>query len=136
MSANGTSDLPISKELLEILRCPLAVQDKTSYGADPGRLELVHNTWLVSADSGLKYPIRDGIPIMLIDEGQKWKNTSVEDLPVPPPAAESGGSDSDASSEATSEMSSAESNSGISPSMIAGVLAVLIAIVVIFRGRN
>lgn len=82
---NDTPSLPISPELLEILRCPLAVQEKEKYGSDPGRLELVHNSWLVCADSGLKYPIRDGIPVMLIEEGQKWKDTPVADLPVPPP---------------------------------------------------
>ncbi|MGB1252770.1 MAG: Trm112 family protein [Candidatus Promineifilaceae bacterium] len=135
MSANGASDLPISSELLEILRCPLAVQNKTSYGADPGRLELVHNTWLVSADSGLKYPIRDGIPIMLIDEGQKWKNTAIEDLPVPPPAAESGGSGSDEGSTSGASGNSAEAG-GVSPMMLAGLLAVFIAVVVMFRGHN
>ncbi len=75
---------PISPELLEILRCPIAVQSK-EYGDDPGRLELVHNYWLVCADSGYKYPIRDGIPVMLIEEGEKWKDTAVNDLPVPPP---------------------------------------------------
>jgi uncharacterized protein YbaR (Trm112 family) len=80
-------DLPISPDLLEILRCPEAVQEKEKYGDDPGRLRLVHNSWLVSDDSGLKYPIRDGIPVMLIEEGQKWKNTAESDLPVPPPAA-------------------------------------------------
>ena len=43
---SNISDLPISPELLEILRCPLAVQS-TEYGDDPGKLELVHNCWLV-----------------------------------------------------------------------------------------
>ena len=81
-----TEQLPISPELLEILRCPVAVRSK-EYGDDPGRLELVHNSWLVSADSGMKYPIRDGIPVMLIEEGEKWKDTPVADLPVPPPSA-------------------------------------------------
>jgi uncharacterized protein YbaR (Trm112 family) len=33
----------------------------------------------------MKYPIVDGIPIMLIEEGEKWKNVAVDDLPVPPP---------------------------------------------------
>jgi uncharacterized protein YbaR (Trm112 family) len=80
-------ELPISRELLEILRCPQAVQEKEKYGSDPGRLRLVHNTWLVCDDSGLKYPIRDGIPVMLIEEGQKWKDTPEADLPVPPPPA-------------------------------------------------
>ena len=78
------TSLPISPELLEILRCPVAVQS-TEYGDDPGKLELVHDCWLVCADSGYKYPIRDGIPVMLIDEGKQWKETAVADLPVPPP---------------------------------------------------
>ncbi len=71
-------------EFLDLLRCPVAVQDR-SLGSDPGRLELVKGCWLVSADSGYKYPIRDGIPILLIEEGAKWKDTPVDDLPVPPP---------------------------------------------------
>ena len=79
------ANTPIDPELLEILRCPVAVHYKDK-GSDPGRLELVKGTWLVSKDSGYKYPIRNGIPVMLADEGAKWKDTSVEDLPVPPPA--------------------------------------------------
>lgn len=80
-----SDNMPISQELFEILRCPLAVQDKDKYGDDPGRLRLVKNSWLVSDDSGLKYPIREGIPVMLIEEGQKWADTPDEELPVPPP---------------------------------------------------
>jgi len=75
---------PIKPELLEILRCPLAVRSD-QYGDDPGRLTLVHDCWLVCEDNGYKYPIRDGIPVMLIEVGEKWKDTAVEDLPVPPP---------------------------------------------------
>lgn len=74
----------LNPELLEILRCPVAVQSK-DYGDDPGQLTLLHDCWLVCNDSGFKYPIRNGIPVMLVDEGAKWKETSVEDLPVPPP---------------------------------------------------
>ncbi len=73
----------IEASLLEILRCPVAVHYE---GEDPGKLELVKNYWLVCADSGYKYPIRSGIPVMLVEEGAKWKDTSVDDLPVPPPA--------------------------------------------------
>ncbi len=78
---------PIDPQLLEILRCPVAVHYKDR-GDDPGRLELVKGCWLVSPDSGYKYPIRDGLPVMLVDEGKKWKDVAVEDLPVPPPAGE------------------------------------------------
>lgn len=82
----GGSELSISPELLEILRCPKAVQSD-EYGDDPGKLRLIKNTWLVSDDSGLKYPIRDGIPVMLIEEGEKWKDVPEDELPVPPPPA-------------------------------------------------
>ena len=85
-TTQGDNALAISEELLEILRCPKAVQSE-EYGADPGRLRLVKNSWLVSDDSGYKYPIRDGIPVMLIEEGEKWKDVPDEDLPVPPPAS-------------------------------------------------
>lgn len=71
--------------LLDILRCPVAVHDK-SKGDDPGKLELVRGAWLVSADSGYKYPIINGIPKMLVDEGAKWKDMPVDALPVPPPS--------------------------------------------------
>lgn len=77
----------VDANLVAVLRCPVAVQDK-SKGEDPGRLELVRGHWLVCADSGYKYPIRDGIPVMLVEEGERWKDTADEDLPVPPPPAE------------------------------------------------
>ena len=77
---------PLSPELLEILRCPVAVHSD-EFGDDPGRLELHHDCWLVCHDSGMKYPIRNGIPVMLIEEGEKWRQTDIADLPVPPPPA-------------------------------------------------
>jgi uncharacterized protein len=67
-----------------VLRCPVGVQSKDS--DDPGKLELVREYWLVCEDSGYKYPIIDGIPRMLTDEGEKWKDTKIDDLPVPPPS--------------------------------------------------
>lgn len=78
---------PISPYLLEILRCPVAVRDKEHAGDDPGRLRLVKDYWLVCDESGMKYPIRNGIPIMLIDEGEKWRNTAESELPIPPPSS-------------------------------------------------
>ena len=74
----------VSAELMEILRCPVAVH-YSDKGDDPGRLRLVKDSWLVCDDSGYKYPIRDGIPVMLVDEGAKWQATAEADLPVPPP---------------------------------------------------
>lgn len=74
----------IDPKLLDILRCPVAVH-YTDHGDDPGRLELVRDYWLYCADSGYKYPIIDGIPKMLVEEGARWHDTDVADLPVPPP---------------------------------------------------
>jgi uncharacterized protein YbaR (Trm112 family) len=76
----------ISKELLDILRCPACVSGPTRReGPDPGRLELVKETWLVcqEKDCGRKYPIKNDIPIMLIEEGDKYKSTPVDALGVP-----------------------------------------------------
>jgi uncharacterized protein YbaR (Trm112 family) len=84
MAGETSPGAAISPELLEILRCPEAVHYKDR-GDDPGRLELVHGCWLVCADSGNKYPIRDGIPVMLIEVGRKYRDVPIEDLPVPPP---------------------------------------------------
>lgn len=76
---------PIEQDLLEILRCPVAVH-YSDKGDDPGRLELVQQPnkdwWLVCADSSYKYPIREGIPVMLVEEGEKWKDTAVNALPA------------------------------------------------------
>jgi uncharacterized protein YbaR (Trm112 family) len=72
----------IDPDLLEILRCPVGVHGE---GEDPGQLRFVKGCWLICDETGLKYPVRDGIPIMLVDEGEKWKDTAEDDLPVPPP---------------------------------------------------
>ena len=42
------------------------MHEKEKYGDDPGRLELVRDYWLVCNDNGYKYPIRSGIPVMLV----------------------------------------------------------------------
>jgi hypothetical protein len=76
----------VSQELLDILRCPACVSGSTRReGPDPGRLELVNDVWLVCQEEGCgrKYPIRDGIPIMLIEEGDKHRETPVEALGPP-----------------------------------------------------
>lgn len=52
----------IDEELLKILACPKCKSD----------IELRDNKIICkNPDCGLKYPIRDGIPIMLIDEAEK-----------------------------------------------------------------
>lgn len=52
----------LAPELLEILVCPLT-REALSY--DRERQELV------SRAAGLAFPIRDGVPIMLVDEARR-----------------------------------------------------------------
>jgi uncharacterized protein YbaR (Trm112 family) len=52
----------IDPKLLEILVCPLT-KGPLRYDSDAGEL--------ISDQAGLAYPVRDGIPIMLIDEARK-----------------------------------------------------------------
>jgi uncharacterized protein YbaR (Trm112 family) len=73
-------------DFLELLRCPVAVH-YTDRGDDPGRLRLVRGCWLVCDDSGYKYPIVDGIPRMLVEIGERYKDVPEDQLPVPPPEA-------------------------------------------------
>jgi uncharacterized protein len=70
--------MAVSPDLLEILRCPADVRN----GPNAGMLDLVRETWLVCRDCGRKYPIKNDIPIMLIEEGDKWIKTPVEQLPA------------------------------------------------------
>lgn len=51
----------VDPKLLEILVCPLT---KGALDYDPDKQELI------SRQAGLAYPIRDGIPIMLVDEAR------------------------------------------------------------------
>jgi uncharacterized protein YbaR (Trm112 family) len=53
---------PVDPRLLEILVCPLT-KGPLEYDAAAGEL--------ISRRAGLAYPIRDGIPIMLIEEARK-----------------------------------------------------------------
>ena len=52
----------VDPKLLEILVCPLT---KAPLRYDPAAQELI------SEEAGLAYPIRDGIPIMLVDEARR-----------------------------------------------------------------
>lgn len=62
----------LSEELLAILACPAC---KT-------KVELVAETWLVCQNEACrrKYPIKDDIPIMLIEEGDKYRDVPVAEL--------------------------------------------------------
>ncbi|HEX9639431.1 MAG TPA: Trm112 family protein [Acidobacteriota bacterium] len=59
MSEKPETSAAIDPDLLEILACPL--------GKTPVKLE---GDYLVCTQCGLRYPIRDGIPVMLIDEAE------------------------------------------------------------------
>ena len=74
----------VSQELLEILRCPSCVRDDRP---DPGRLDRAGN-WLICTDCDRKYPVRDDIPVMLIEEGDRFRDVSQQDLPETPPPEE------------------------------------------------
>ncbi|MDU8910161.1 Trm112 family protein [Aestuariicoccus sp. MJ-SS9] len=56
------TDLTFDRRMLEALVCP-NTHGRLTYDAD--RQELVSKT------AGLAYPIRDGIPVMLVDEARK-----------------------------------------------------------------
>ncbi len=60
----------VDPKLLEILVCPVT---KGSLEYDSKAQELI------SQAAGLAYPIRDGIPIMLIDEARELDATSTKD---------------------------------------------------------
>jgi hypothetical protein len=50
----------INKELLDILACPACKKDV-----------ILENEKIICTACGRKYPIRDGIPVMLLDEAEK-----------------------------------------------------------------
>jgi hypothetical protein len=60
------SPAEVDPRLLEILVCPLT---KATLRYERAAQELV------SVDAGLAYPIRDGIPIMLVDEARALDDT-------------------------------------------------------------
>lgn len=53
----------VSATLLERLVCPL----------DKGPLTLVDKQWLVNPRNGYRYPIVDGIPVMLVEVGERYR---------------------------------------------------------------
>jgi uncharacterized protein YbaR (Trm112 family) len=69
----------VNPDLLEILRCPACVRETD------GLLEFYKESWLICKDCDRKYPVVEDIPVMLIDEGDKWKATQKDSLPIPPP---------------------------------------------------
>jgi uncharacterized protein len=72
MAERASQSPEIDPKLLDILVCPLT---KSTLRYDRAAQELV------SAEAGLAYPIRDGIPIMLIDEARRLDDS---EKPKPP----------------------------------------------------
>ncbi len=64
----------IDPKLLEILVCPLT---KAPLRYDRAAQELI------SEEAGLAYPIRDGIPIMLVDEARPLRSEESGDQQKP-----------------------------------------------------
>jgi uncharacterized protein YbaR (Trm112 family) len=62
MTAPSDPAPPIDPRLLEILVCPLT-RTKLRYDAEAHEL--------ISDSAGLAYPVRDGIPIMLIEAARE-----------------------------------------------------------------
>ena len=62
MTEADTSPTAFDRRMLEALVCP-ATQNRLKY--DPERQELI------SKGAGLAYPIREGIPVMLVDEARR-----------------------------------------------------------------
>jgi uncharacterized protein len=65
----------LDPRLLEILVCPLT---KAPLTYDRAAQELI------SVEAGLAYPIRDGIPIMLVDEARPLDETEKAKLKTSP----------------------------------------------------
>lgn len=61
------TDKPLDPRLLEILVCPLT-KGPLEYDREANEL--------ISRKAGLAYPIRNGIPIMLVDEARQIDETA------------------------------------------------------------
>lgn len=59
----------IDPDLLEILRCPLTLSRLRQEGE-----------FLVAEEGGLRYPIRDGIPVLLMEEAHLPHGVTLEEL--------------------------------------------------------
>lgn len=64
----------VNPELLSRLVCPL----------DKGPLDYVDGKWLVNRRNGYRYPITDGIPVMLIEVGERYRDPSMITADVAP----------------------------------------------------
>jgi uncharacterized protein YbaR (Trm112 family) len=75
----------VSEELLTMLRCPNCIRDAFK----PGILKH-RGDWLICTCCDRKYPISHGIPVMLISEGDRFRDVPSEQLPEVLPSGEYG----------------------------------------------
>ena len=59
---NAVDELGLTRQFLEIAACPAC---HSAFAVDYDRAELI----CVNAECGLAYPVRDGIPVLLVEEG-------------------------------------------------------------------
>ncbi|MDI9627708.1 MAG: Trm112 family protein [Acidobacteriota bacterium] len=64
MTEAGVDELGLTRQFLDIAACPSC---HGSFAVDYESSELV----CVNADCGLAYPVRDGIPVLLIDQARR-----------------------------------------------------------------
>jgi uncharacterized protein YbaR (Trm112 family) len=60
-TGDSTSDAGLSPELLEMIRCPACL----------GEFLPPQPAALVCSVCGLRYPVRNGVPILLVDEAEQ-----------------------------------------------------------------
>ncbi|MGW7576384.1 Trm112 family protein [Streptomyces sp. NPDC054765] len=75
--------MPVEASLIQILACPAChapLEDRTDAPADSAaEPELL----CTSADCGLAYPVRDGIPVLLVDEARPHGSEGRSGTPSP-----------------------------------------------------
>ncbi len=59
----------LNKDLLDIITCPLSGEPLEQQG-----------DWLINVKWEIKYPVRQGIPIMLIDQAQLPEGVTIDQL--------------------------------------------------------
>lgn len=77
----------VKNSVMSILRCPYCLSKNRASATQPedrGKLQLFKDRWLLCQDDscGRKYPIYDGLPVMLAEEGERWRNVEVKALPM------------------------------------------------------
>ena len=64
MTEGGVDELGLTRQFLDIAACPSC---HSGFAVDYESSELV----CVNANCGLAYPVRDGIPVLLIDQARR-----------------------------------------------------------------